>query len=727
MATKQTTKKKIDELNRIFSEAESCDQELFAEQRSNLLLIAGDHYTKKGSKFWNRIRDSKELSTEQKLRLTKNHIQRITKGYVNNILMHAPGVTVLPANESELQDQKAAELHLAVIEDAKNRYNTRKKIRDWCEDYIGIGEVAVKVFWDPNAGALKAFKQKIDDEGQPMVEEDGSLTPGEPVFEGAFQFERIFGFNLLRTPETQSIDDGDLLIIRKAANRQDLLNQLPEEDERRKFVQDSSEEPFLVFDGISGSYSKSDKNQVMLREFYYRPCPKYPKGYYYITTSGGILWEGELPFGIYPIEYTGFDEIQTSPRCRSIIKTLRPYQAEINRAASKIAEHQITLGDDKLLIQSGTKLTHGGVLPGVRGVSYTGMAPGILPGRSGEQYVAYMDGQIKEMYAVANYAEDAEEVNAQVDPYALLYRSIRNKKRFMTYAEKFEQFIVGVHKIFLELARHYYSDDMVIQAVGRREQVNISEFKNATALGYQIHLEPQVDDPDTVMGKTLMINQLIQYAGAQLGPDNLGKLIRLHPFANKEQVFEDLTLDYDSANNIILELDRGGNPQVQRYDTHPYLIKRLVSRTRQADFAFLSPQIQQNYQLQIQQHEQMEAQIQQEIAMAKEGFIPTGGYMVACDLYVSDPAKPNVTRRARIPYQSIEWLIKKLETQGTSLQSLETQQDGVIADITSKLKTGANQGGAGNGVQPPLMNGQASPGGMDNGSSGQFAGGPVKL
>jgi hypothetical protein len=86
--------KDIAELNRLYSEAESCDSELFAEQRSNVRLVAGDHYTSKNSRFWGRIRDSKQISSDSKIRLTKNHIQKITKTYQNNILSHAPGVGI---------------------------------------------------------------------------------------------------------------------------------------------------------------------------------------------------------------------------------------------------------------------------------------------------------------------------------------------------------------------------------------------------------------------------------------------------------------------------------------------------------------------------------------------------------------------------------------------------------------------------------------------------------
>src|SRR4051812_4197737 len=84
-----------------YNDSETTHATLFAEQRSNLLLVAGNHYTNKGSKFAQRLKDIESISKTQKIRLTKNHIQRITKTYVNNILMYAPGVGVMPKNEAE--------------------------------------------------------------------------------------------------------------------------------------------------------------------------------------------------------------------------------------------------------------------------------------------------------------------------------------------------------------------------------------------------------------------------------------------------------------------------------------------------------------------------------------------------------------------------------------------------------------------------------------------------
>lgn len=404
-------KHNLSELQQLYVEAEAADSEVFAEQRSNILLIAGEHYARRGSRFWNRVRDAKELSSEQKLRITKNHIQKIYKIYVNNILRFSPGVEATPKNDSELEDQKAAEMHNSVWQDICARKNMRDKTRQWAEDFVGIGETFVKVFFDNNQGTFKGMAQAVDENGNPIFDENGNPAPSDnAVFSGDIVYERIFGANILRDPGAKSFSDSEWLCYRKMVPLLTLKNLVKGDEKKEKWIVSSSDDTFKVFDGGKTNYVDT-KNQTLVKEFYFKPCPQYPKGYYYITVQGGILFEGELPGGLFPIIGASWDEIQTSPRGRSIIKQLRPYQAEINRTASKIAETQITLGDDKLLVQSGSKLAPGGVLPGIRGIQYTGIQPGVLMGRSGDQYVGYMNGQIDEMYFVAEREKETSTNN----------------------------------------------------------------------------------------------------------------------------------------------------------------------------------------------------------------------------------------------------------------------------------------------------------------------------
>lgn len=665
------TMKKIEDLEKLYREAEEVDQEVFAEQRTNIMLVSGEHYSKKNSKFWNRIRDTKELNTEQKLRLTKNHIQKISKIYINNIVMYAPDVKVTPRNETELQDQKNAELNQSVWADAKNKHKLRKKINTWAKDFFDMGEVAVKIFFDPNAGEFVGWEQEVDEMGQPAFDETGEPVKGKPKFSGDFVFERVLGFNLLRAAEAKTMDESPYLIVRKMVNLEDMKRQFSEDDDRQKMLQDSMDETYMVFDGVQGGYKQS-KNELLLKEYYYRPCMEYPRGYYYITTTHGILYEGELPFGIFPIVYTGFDEVQTTPRHRSLIKQLRPYQAEINRAGSKIAEHQITLGDDKLILQQGSKISQAGTAPGVRALTVAGGEPKILPGRDGSQYVPYVSGQIDEMYVVANVMEDSQEEQANLDPYTLLYRSVRNRKKFGLYSEKFGQFLVEVAETFLDLARYYYDESRLILAVGRSERVNIAEFKNSNKLCYSIEIEQSSEDIDTMLGKQLVMNQTLQYVGSNLDREDIGKILKNMPFANVDQSFNDMTLDYDNATNDILALDRGERPPIVPHDNHSYYLKKLTNRMRQSDFRYLSPQIQQTYQMYIQEHQKMLAELEQKAQAAKDGFIPSGGYLVACDFYTEKPGDPTKTQRVRLPSESISWLLDRLKSQGSDMQQLNS-------------------------------------------------------
>lgn len=694
----------IDDLNTLYTDGESADSEVFSEMRSNILLISGEHYTRKNSRYWNRIRDTKDLTNDQKLRLTKNHIQKITKTYINNIVSHAPSVTIVPKNEKERQDQKAAELNKSVWEDVRNTHNLRLKTQLYVKDFIELGECAVKIFWNPNGGKFLGWEPETDETGKPVMDEQGQMVQSKtPAFSGDLEIERIFAFNMIRDSAAKSMDESRFLCLRKMVDIEDLKSMVEGDEEKLKMIVESQDDTFMVFDGNNQNYTKT-KNQTMIREFYFKSCPQYPMGYFYICVQGGILFEGELPFGIFPICYAGFDEIQTSARHRSIVKQLRPYQAEINRAASKMAEHQITLGDDKLLIQSGTKVTNGGQLPGVRALQYQGMAPTILQGRSGDQYLSYQTSQIAEMYSVANLAEDSEQKQvAQTDPWGFLFLSLRDKKKFSIYSDKIESFLRDICKLCLELAREYYPDDRLIPAIGRNEFVNISEFRSSAPLSYKITLEAQVDDPEEIMGRTLTMNHILQFVGGQLGKEDIGKIIRTYKFGNVEESFSDFTLDYDNVTNMILALDRGEQVAPQKYEDPKYVIKKLTGRIRQADFSMLAPQIQQNYMMLKQAYEQMEVDNQRSILAAQADFIPTDGPRIKVDFYVDVEGK---VQRATLPSRAVEWLIQRLADQGQSQDALSTLGSGNLAEMAGMLQQNQQGGSLQGGNVSPIRGGQ---------------------
>lgn len=708
--------KSIEDLNRIYSEAEEVDRELFAEMRSNLLLIAGEHYSKINARIASQVRQTNKTppSQDQKLRLTKNHCHKVHRTYMTNILSEVPGTTVKPQRDKELQDQKDAELNLAVWQDVKHRHKLKRKTKEWCSQYTGIGEVCVKVFWDPNAGQFKGYGPKLDEMGAPVMKETGEIDPmtGQPVmipeedtenpqFTGDFVYEDVFGFNLLREAGCESMDDPDKAwIVRKMVDTKELKKRYSKDPDKVTKIQESSDRTYIVFDANKGTYHKK-KGETLVKEYYWRPCLAYPEGYFVYATDTVVLEEGPLPFGLFPLKWAGFDKYASTPRGRSIIKVVRPYQAEINRASSSMATAQVTMGDDKLIYSSGAKMAPGALLPGVRGIAVTGgMAPVVLPGRSGAQYLDYVNQQTAEMYSVVMMDEmTVTDKSGQLDPYALLFKSASQKKKYEVYTDNFEEFLVSVTELTLELAKHYLPDDMLISAVGRRETINIPEFRKTTPLAYQIVVEPQSETLETQFGKQLTFQHVLQYVGKQLDPKIIGKLIKNSPFANYDDSFDELTIDEDIAKNDMLALERGEPVEPTPYVDPTYMARKLTFRKKQPDFRYLDPLVQQSYAQLIQAYEAIAAEQAAKIAAAKNEYIPVDGALVTCDFYVPDPTNPdNQAKRAKIPQRALEWLLKRLEEQGITLDKLEGMNAQALSEIADMIFQGQMQGAPGGQV-----------------------------
>ena len=689
----------IEDLNQFYKDDESCDDEVFSEMRSNLLLVSGNHYSKKTTTFFSKIRNSQRLNETQKLRLTKNHIHKITRHYIQAITSKVPGVIPTPKNEMDMQHKKAADLNLAVWENFKDRYGLKEKFNEFVQNFVEIGEMCAYIFWDPNEGEIVGYETMLDEQGQPVFNEQGMQVQDEskPVFSGGFKFQNVPAYNLLRASQAKTMKGSPRHTIREFVDKKELLAVYGEDEGKAKIIGDGDTGEFIVFDNNKKQY-RQEEAQILVRYQFFRPCKQFPQGYYFISTERGVLEEGEIPFGIYPIVWQGFDTYSGNPRGYSIVKVARPYQAEINRASSQAATHQITVGDDKIIYQSGTKLAPGALLPGVRGLTFQGSPPQILPGRDGGQFLPYIESQISEMYSACMLEEiNQEKQTGQLDPYTLLFRSGGQKAKFSRYIEKVEAFQKEFCIITLELAKKYLPDTEFIAAVGKSEAINLEEFRSTTPLSYQIKIEELSMDISDQLGKQLSLNHLIQYAGQQMDAKQLALLAREMPYLKNTPVVKRLTVDYDNVDNDMLQIERGQLPFISPYVDNKVYIDAVTHRMKQADFQMLHPQIQQLYDRYLQIHEDEVGRKMQADQAAKDGFIPKGGSLITVSMHIPDPKSQSGTRQVRLPYESLMWLINRMQAEGITLDDLENMNDGVVADMMSRMGQGQPQGQ----LQPP--------------------------
>lgn len=672
--------KNLQQLNKLFDDSTEADKRLNAEQRTNIALYLGNHFMKTREQL-SRALDEASADQKSKIRITKNHIFKIIEFITNAILSAASDAKIMPHNENEIQDQKAAELHAAIWDKFKKDSKFKDKIRKLAYDFTIPGEMAVKIFWNPNKGTIVGQ--------EPVLDENGVQTDTKPVFSGDVEIERIFSWDLKRPDNSKSLEESNWLGYEKMVDTKDLKSQVQDKDLKDK-ISSTEDDTYKIFDPTSGVYSQT-RNKTLLREIYFKPCAEYPKGHYYIFTSKVILYEGDLPYGRFPIKVKGFTEVPTSPRSVSIIRQLRPLQVEVNRGASSQALVQMSVGLPKIIMLAGSDLESGTTKAGIRVYKTSSLTPPlVIEGQSGGQFVESMNQAISEMYSIANVPEMDEDKANGLDPQTAMYRSIKEKKRFSLYAEKFSEFIIEICEETMALKKQYMDEREVVRAIGRPEAVNVTEFKNTEDMSYQIQIVEVDNDAASMMGKHISLMGMMQYGGQQMGAEQVALIGRNMPFLNKEEIFAEQLVDYDTFRNIVLALDRGEDKSPIGTENSDYLIPKLTTRTHKADFKLLDPVIQQRYMAWIQQLQQISADRIMQLKQLESELYPVGGPTVPIPIYrevIGSQGQPK-SERVQVPMNALEKFVQILEQQGQTMDPMLRMQQvnqAKIAQLTTEM------------------------------------------
>lgn len=683
------------ELNRLIFNSKSCDEKLFSEMRTNLLLISGDHWKSAHKEKHERINKS-GLDQEVKLKITKNHLGNIMGRIKTAVIGLNGGVEPAPYNPDEQADVKAADIAKSVWQDAEEKLDLETKKEKWAASLIDLGECWAFFRYDPLKGRFLGYEQKVDDEGYPVYlavvdgEERETILPKDmitgqpfapapsdkPVFSGLLDIEVEYPFNIFRAPEAETFEDSPYLVRQKMSDLEKVKAMVQDEDEEEKrkkidALKTSSEQTFKVFEASTGEYSDSDNGKVLVSEIYYKPSYEYPEGYFYILCGEVILAEGELPFGIWPFEHEICDAIPTSPRGRSKIKQLRPGQAELNRLASSIAYHQIVNGNDKVYTQAGTKVSAGPKVDGIRNYIIAGAEPKIVEGKSGSQFFDSYDREVRDLYQIVGMDYETESQSVQ-DLNVMLYKNMQQQARHSSYAGKLQRFLTKVCSKYLSLGQHYLDTNSLIRIAGKNEWLNVEEFKNLSDKGYQIKPRAINNDVNSVLGKQVTIQAVLQYLGSNLPNQLKLKLIKSLPFLENDQAVKYITLDEDIVTNDILAMDRGVYRPAKPSDNHAYILEMLRHRMSQPSYEILNPQIKQMYEQKYQEHTTVMEQNAQKLKQLQDGMIPTSGPLTKVDIYQNvTGADGQISQRVQkvsLPMSAILDLMNKLQQQGEYMQ-----------------------------------------------------------
>ena len=571
-------------------------------------------------------------------------------------------------NSGDFHDNKVAKITNSVFKWVRKTNKWEAKSEDFIEDFIVLTECFAKVSFD-------------NDRGTPV----GMDEEGNQIRAGEFVISRKAPYDIKRDPDADSLDDSRYLIedvVMTVASLVELATELEFEDTNRILKQYASVKS-TVFDSSTGRY-KEVTGKVQLRIIYYRPTILLPKGQIVYFTEDFIIGTKELPLGIFPWVYIGFDRLTSSPRHSGIIRVCKPFQIEYNRTNSKMAEHQITLGDDRVFLNGGGKMTGGKLVHGVRQYHITGEPPIIQGGRSGAQYSDYSKDTKADMYEAANIDYITLDKQNSGDSYQMLYASIKDKKKFVKYVRKYERFVTEIFELVSTLSKTYLTPLHIIKVAGEREAINIEEYKSMDDVGYELKVEATATDLESKFGKVLTLSQMLQYVGSSMTPEQIGYIYKQMPYGDGSTVLNTMTMKTESAENLILSLDRGEQIPTMKYDDHEFSVNALYTRMKQPDFPMQGPEVAQLYQQKIQELETFIAQKQQEVQQANMGIIPASGYLTTVNTSWTNPDTGKV-ERIKLPTESIYWLTEQLRKQGAFSASLGENGETISADMANMM------------------------------------------
>jgi hypothetical protein len=310
---------------------------------------------------------------KHRIRLVVNLIQPTLRARASKFLKNRPVPKVVPAT-SDVRDRQNARFTQKAMEYQTRRLRLEAKYALAVQTTQLMGHAYWWVYWDPTVRGRIRTKDELTGEVE--------LTEAA-IGDVGLECDQAWSV-LVGDPTQPFIGDQPWLVRIKVRSLDYLKGRFPE---KGKFVKgESTQDDALrhewqtatlnsqgvggagLPEGPQGRGESVDglKTHAIVKEFFERPCPDYPKGRYLVAAGGVLLREQEfLPYGFedlpnpYPVidfmDVGNVGQYWGTTICEQLITPQREY----NLLRSKVAEHLRMMALPKLLIAKQHQLPKG--------------------------------------------------------------------------------------------------------------------------------------------------------------------------------------------------------------------------------------------------------------------------------------------------------------------------------------------------------------------------------
>lgn len=610
-------------------------------------------------------------------------VSNLTLAYFRTFLAKAtknrPAWNVMPAS-SDAEDIHSAKLGDDVLEGLWSLLRMGRVVRRAVAWAITTGDGYLYPYWNTNTGKVRKLEEMLtvptydaegnqtgteqvmvplDEDGEPMLGEDGRPKPGAKAFvvdEGEVGVRAYAPSQVRVNAEAEGDEDVTEFVIAEVASLRELAcdEDITEEQVKRLTAEDVADlEHYdrLLADVLGGPTVTSPPDtrdepleKCLVFHHHVRPSRKFPEGRYWRTTRSTLIGRvGPLPEGVWPA-LIHLKDVDVPGRYHGMasMEAVVGLNREYNRINAHVQEHHNLMSKGKWLIPKGSGVKKGSITnqPG----EVIQFNPGFKPEMADLKPLpaaVYTERErvLSDFERVAgihgvSMGKAPPGVTAGV---AFLQLQEADDTDLAPFLAGLEESIEDLARAVLQIVKERYREERLLHVVGKNRRYEVRSFTGADLKGaYDVKVVPGSSFPWSEVAKQSM---LLNLAGSmpqlwmdeETGAFDKAAFARQLPVAGLESLSasEDIDVQEAEREHEQYKMFAGGGmlPQAEWWQNHAVHFNAHVRVLKSASFQEWDPSAQEAFKAHVQQHMQMrDMKIKQaaQLNAMRQGNLPVG-------------------------------------------------------------------------------------------------------
>ena len=604
---------------------------------------------------WSRYNRVSRLLTQDnpppwRVRMVLNYILPTVETLAGKLVENRPGFICMPATGDD-DDIDAARQCEALLDYIWHELKVQNKIYEAMKWAAVTGTAFIKCHWDVEAveefeDESEAIQDVIDyaeekinlEEVKTRDKERATYKSGLPVIDVLSPLEVGWDPGAKDMDTCRWIIHSNLLHIDAVRARW----------EKGKYVQPNtsyevdeySQQVMREFVSPSSDVDQAHLDRINVLEYFERPSPRYPNGYYAIVAGGIVLEEEEsLPYGKLPFVCIRHNTVPGRLPGEGVVRALIPAQKELNKSVSQRIENKNMHAQPKWRAEKGSveKQSFTDEPGEIIFYSRTAARPPepVPPPPTSPEHRMIEKEQIEHIQAISGVNDVSRgTAPAQTSGRAIGLLSDLDATKLGPTVRELESAIEEMCEQILWMWREYMPVEMTIQTLGRNKIVEVFQFHAQQIKNTRVRVMPNSMLPKHPSYRREQIIQMYQVGilGDPADPRTQMKARKMMEFGFMENVYGDESKDRNLSREENELLKQGQLPDVNAFDDHAVHIDQHSEFMKSIDYRLLPEKAQENFLRHVAWHYYAESQNQQGMPWwqayvdgGTEGMPPTTG------------------------------------------------------------------------------------------------------